>query len=285
MNRGLGALALGLGLLALAGCNSRFFQPDRAQYRIPAEHGLWREDVNFRSADGTELHGWFLPGRKPVLGTIVHFHDSGANLTAYLEAVGWLPPQGFSVFLFDYRGYGASQGQPERAGVIADGAAALAYVRTRPEVEPQRLIVYGQGFGAAYAIGALARGDTAGVKALVVEGGFASYRDLVRSILDRGVMTWAFQYPVAYLFFSDALRPLDDLPRIAGVPLLVVHGAFDQTVPPENGLQLYRAFPGRNKAYWPIPGADHQAIFDSDQSPWRTRLRDYFRDAVEPPQR
>ncbi|MBI4083060.1 MAG: alpha/beta fold hydrolase [Candidatus Lambdaproteobacteria bacterium] len=268
-------------LLALSGCNSVFFQPNRRLYFTPEQFNLAHEEVRFRSADGAELHGWFLPGRSPVRGTIVHFHGNAANVTNHLYAVRWLPPEGFSVFLFDYRGYGESEGSPSREGAIADGEAAIRYVRGRPDVEPERLIVYGQSLGGALAVGALARAGIAGVKALVIEGGFASYREEVRLILDSTWLTWPFQYPVAYLLFSDALRPLDDLPRIADVPLLVIHGQTDATVRIENGLQLYEAFPGKTKAFWAVPGADHMEVFSRPESPWRTRLLAYLRAAVD----
>jgi len=274
-----GALAALLALavlLALGGCNSLFYHPDQRIYFSPAQFGLWHEEVSFRSADGTRLRGWFLPARPPVKGTVVHFHGNAANITNHVVAVRWLPLRGYSVFTFDYRGYGESEGSPSRAGVLADGVAAIDHVRGRRDVDPDKLIVFGQSLGGAVAIGALARAGTRGVKALVVEGAFASYRETVRLLLDAGWLTWPFQYPLAYGLFSDDLRPADDLPRLAEVPLLVVHGTHDRTVLPENGRQLYVAFPGRDKTLWEVPGAAHMGIFGPAYGPWRDRLLDYL---------
>ncbi len=268
--------------LWLGGCNGTFFQPDNRRYFTPDEFDLWHEEVEFKSADGTRISGWFLPGREPVLGTVIHFHGNAANISNHIYAVRWLPPAGYSVLLFDYRGYGASEGSVSREGAIADGVAAINYARGRGDVDASRLIVYGQSLGGALAVNALARAGTRGVRALVVEGGFASYTEVVRLIMDDTWFLWPFQYPVAYFFFTDHMSPEDALPELAQLPLLVVHGEADQTVPFEAGKQLFDAFPGKDKTLWAIPQLGHMAIFSGEGSPWRNRLLDYLDEKVKP---
>lgn len=270
------ALLMACQLALLGGCNNVFFQPNSLLYYQPHQFGLWHEEVKFTSADGTLLTGWFLPGRKPVRATIVHFHGNAANISNHLLAMQWLPPKGYSVLLFDYRGFGLSQGSPSRLGAIEDGAAAIEYVRGRKDVDPNRLFVYGQSLGGALAFNALARAGTKGVLALVVEGTFQSYREVVRLIMDDTWALWAFQYPVSWLLFSDTDSPIDVFDQLAHVPLLVVHGEKDTTVPLEAGRRLADAFPGANKAFWPIPYAKHQQIFTPKGSPWRENLLQYF---------
>ena len=161
---------------ALGSCDAVFFQPNSRFYHEPPQFGLRFEGVRFSSADGTQLHAWFLPGSAPVRGTIVFFHGNAANISNHLYAVRWLPPAGYSVLLFDYRGYGESEGFPDRASAIADGVAAIRYARGRTDVDPRRLVVYGQSLGAALAMSALAEAGTEGVRALVAESAFRSYR-------------------------------------------------------------------------------------------------------------
>lgn len=277
-------LALGLGLAAaLAGCNSLFFQPNRVAYFFPPQFGLRSQDVFFKSRDGTQLTGWFLPAQGQTRGTIVYFHGNGANITNHLLQVRWLPPAGYSVLLWDYRGYGVSSGEPSREGLIEDGVAAIDYVRTRSDVDPQRLVVLGQSLGGAVAISALARAGTKGVRALVVEGGFGSYRDEVRTFMNAHWFTWPFQYPVAWLFFSDDHRPYDALPKLASVPFLVITSTGDQTVPLVNGKRLFHAFPGPDKTLWVVKGMPHVTAFVSDDSPWRARLVHYLQSKLGPP--
>ena len=269
----------------LGSCDHLFFQPDRHLYLTPEQFGLWHEQVSFDSADGTHLSGWFLPARGQALGTVIHFHGNAANITNHLYAVRWLPYFGYNVFLFDYRGYGRSDGSPDRDGAIQDGVAAIRTVRQRADVDPQRLVLFGQSLGGAIGLSALARAGTEGFRAIVIESSFVSYREAVRLILDRGWLTWPFQYPVAYGLFSDSLSPRKDLPALAALPLLVVHGDADRVIPMQAGQQLFDAFPGTDKAFWPIPGADHIEAFSPPGSPWREPLLQWLAKRLEPADR
>src|SRR5262245_703487 len=182
--RGIRRGIAGLLLLALAGCASNFFyQPDRVLYGTPAQAGLKYEQVAFPSRDGTRLVGWFLPAAgyadpRNARGTVVHFHGNAQNLSAHWRYVEWLPRRGFNLFVFDYRGYGASEGSPDPKGVFEDSASALDYVRQRRDVDPGRLLVFGQSLGGANAIAVVGGGNRAGVKALAIEATFFSYSSI-----------------------------------------------------------------------------------------------------------
>lgn len=259
---------------ALGGCNTLFFQPDARRYFEPEALGLWHEEVRFQSADGTRLHGWFLPtqpGRR-ARGTVIYFHGNAANVSNHVFAVRWLPARGYQVFLFDYRGYGESEGRPERSGAIADGVAAIRYVRGREDVDPRRLVVWGHSLGGALAPNALAEAGTGGVQGLVLQGTFASYQGVVQRVLGRYWLTWPLQWPVAYGLFSDTHAPRGAYPALSHVPLLVVHGTRDRTVPPEAGQEVYEAFGGEDKTLWMVPAAGHTDIFAPEASPARDRL-------------
>ena len=276
-------LLLTLTALLLGGCNSLFFQPNRIGYYFPHQFGLEHEDVFFESTDGTRLTAWWLPAQGTPRGTIVYFHGNGANISNHLVIVRWLPAAGYSVFLFDYRGYGVSEGEPSRAGLIQDGVAAIAAVRARPDVDPRRLVVFGQSLGGAVAIGALARAGTQGVRALVVEGAFGSYREEARRFMNEHWLFWPFQYPAALLFFSDEHRAYDDLAALADLPFLVIHSTGDTTVPLANGERLYEAFPGPDKQLWIVDSSIHVGTFVPDGSPWRARLLDFLAGKLGPP--
>ncbi|MDH5753334.1 MAG: alpha/beta hydrolase [Deltaproteobacteria bacterium] len=269
-------------LLFLGGCNSLFFQPDSHRYFKPEQFGLWHEEFRIPGPAGDELHGWHLPARGVQKGTVIHFHGNGANITNHLYSVRWLPYSGYSVFMFDYRGYGESPGGPSRQGLIDDGAALIEYVRSLPQGTPGRIIVYGQSLGGAIAVASLAQAGTKDISGLVLEGAFHSYREVVRLILGRSWITWTFQYPVAYLLFNDDYRPLDYLPHIKDMSLLVVHGGKDRTVPIETGRKLYEGFPGEHKRFWEVPGADHLGIFSPENSPWREGLLEWMDEQVGP---
>jgi len=153
--------------------------------------------------------------------------------------VAWLPGAGFNVLMLDYRGFGRSQGRPTLDGVVDDAAAALRYLRTRPDVDGERLIVLGQSLGGATALRLLAR-DSGGVRLAVVEAAFASYRGIARDAAMQSVVL-APLVPIA----SPALPPAKDDPVTAlpllRVPVLLVHGTADEVIPFKHSEQLAAA--------------------------------------------
>ena len=152
------ALFTGFLVIVLAGCIERmFFYPDSVTYTTPAQLGVRAEDVQIVTADGSRLHGWFLPAVGNAKGTVLHLHGNAANVSNHLPLVSWLPARGYNVLMVDYRGFGRSQGKPSLDGIVDDAAAALAYLRTRPDVDRRQLIVFGQSIGGATALRLLAR--------------------------------------------------------------------------------------------------------------------------------
>ena len=114
-----------LAALTLTGCTHLFFQPSGNIFSDPASDGFKYEAIKFASEDGTGLTGMFFPSAGIPLGTVVHFHGNAQNMTAHYPYSAWLAKEGFNVFIFDYRGYGASGGIATLDGVVMDGKAAL----------------------------------------------------------------------------------------------------------------------------------------------------------------
>ena len=251
----LGGLALALG-----GCTGVIFQPMHQLVLTPDQIGLDYEEVEFEAADGVPLHGWFLPEGAPRRGSILFLHGNAQNISTHIASVAWLPAQGFDVLLFDYRGYGESRGSPSLAGLHLDFEAALQALLARPEIERDRVIVFGQSLGGSLAITALAASPLRHqVRALIVEGAFTSYRALAREKLADFWLTWPLQAPLA-LTIEDRYRPIDVIGELAALPLLIVHGEADRVVPPEHAVALYEAA-RRPKTLWLVPGAGHIAAF------------------------
>jgi hypothetical protein len=240
-----------------------FFYPTReTDPRLePAIHaaGLSYEAVRFKSADGTALSGLFFPSTATSNGTVIQFHGNGDNMTSHAFLAAWLAKERYNVFVFDYRGYGASAGKPSIPGAVADGVAAINYVASRPDVDPNRLIVFGQSLGGALAVAAVARAQPAGVKAVVVESTFASYRAIARDKLRRLWLTWPLQAPLS-LLFPDAMSPIRFVKEISPRPLLVIHGDADSIVPIQNGQALFGAA-SEPKKFWVVHGGGHIETF------------------------
>jgi hypothetical protein len=255
------AALLLLGLVLLPACSlgdRAFYYPDSHIYTTPDADGLDYEQVRFESEDGTELTGWFISAEGRPQGTVVHFHGNAQNMTAHYSFVSWLPRNGFNLFVFDYRGYGASGGRPSHRGVLEDSVAALRYVLERPDVGRERVIGLGQSLGGANAIMATAREEFDGIAGVIAESAFASHEQVAKDHV-----IWPLK-PLAGLLVSDRYRPLDAVDRISPVPLLLIHGRADRVVPYHHSERLLKAA-GEPKDLWPLPGGHTAAFITGDQ--------------------
>lgn len=257
--------------ILLAGCVSRpFYYPDKLQYSTPASLGLAFEPAQLASKDGTQLSGWFIPATgyqnpKDAKATLVHFHGNAQNMSAHWQFVSWLPPQGYNVFVFDYRGYGASQGSPEPQGVFEDSDAALNYVRSRQDVDPERLVVLGQSLGGSNAIAVIGSGNRAGVKAVAIEASFFSYSAIAND-----------KIPGTGLLVDNSYSAERHIAQLAPIPLLLMHGTADPVIPQAHSLRLF-AKAGEPKTMISVEGGGHiEALTARFGSKYQAALADFF---------
>lgn len=247
----IGALCL---VLAFSGCTSVFYYPDQVLYKTPASAGLRFEELEFKGFDGTRLTGWFIPASgyanpKEAKGTVIQFHGNAQNMSAHWQFLSWLPQRGYNVFVFDYRGYGLSDGDPEPKGVFEDSNSALNYIRTRQDVDPRRLIVLGQSLGGTNAIAAVGSGNRAGVRAVVIESTFYSYSSIANDKL-----------PGAGFLMNDTYSAKNYVAQLAPIPLLFLHGTKDATIPYAHTRKLFDQA-GQPKRLVTIEGGEHLDAF------------------------
>ena len=137
-----------------------------------------------------------------------------------------------------------------------DGEAALRQVLGLAGVDPDRVVVFGQSLGAAIAISALARSpERQKFRGLVVEGALASYRQVAQEKLATLWLTWPFQVPLSWTI-SDSPRPVDDIPLLAPMPVLIIEDGADTVIPRGQAAELFSAA-RPPKTFWEVPGADH----------------------------
>ncbi|HEV3462951.1 MAG TPA: alpha/beta hydrolase [Actinomycetota bacterium] len=206
------------------------------------------EDVSFETADGLRLQGWFVPGAvgegdsRPGPAVLVCNGNGGDRSMRAALAVA-LSRMGLAVLLFDYRGYGGNPGSPTEEGLAADARAAVAYLAGRPEVDPERVVYFGESLGAAVALRLATERPPA---ALVLRSPFASLAEVGQR-----------HYPV--LPVSLLLRDRYDSAALAGrlsAPLLVGAGGRDRIVPASHSRRLFAAA-HQPKRLVVLDGADH----------------------------
>jgi fermentation-respiration switch protein FrsA (DUF1100 family) len=277
------ALLLAAGLFAPAASEGALEQryvyfPDRELVATPAAVDLVYEEVRFAAADGMRLHGWYLSGEadRPL---VVFCHGNAGNISHRLESLDLLRGLGLSVFIFDYRGYGQSEGTPSEEGTYADARGALAWLRQRGWT-PAQLIYFGESLGAAVALQLAVEQPSAG---LVLEAPFTSIAAMGRH-----------HYSLLYFLLGWLLDArYDNLAKIGRVrsPLLIIQGEADTIVPPAMARRLYEAA-NEPKTLRLIPGADHNDLLYVDGNAWWNAWREFLdkdpripEDASEPGKR
>jgi len=213
------------------------------------------EDVSFRSADGTDLHAWYLPHPDPK-ATLLFCHGNGEHLGYLAEELDFLR-QRFraNVMAFDYRGYGKSCGTPFEQGVLADGEAAQRWLAERTNQSPEEIVLFGRSLGGAVCVHLAA---TVGARGLIVDRTFGSMVDVAALH-----MRWL---PVR-LLLRNRYPSQTRIERYDG-PLLQIHGEADEIVPIAMARRLFDAAPSQQKTWIAIPSLGHN-------SPWPQR---YYQD-------
>ncbi len=267
-----------LACLIVAGCSGLFFYPEPGLRLTPERAGLAYRDVRFTTPDGLQLHGWFLPAAgtagKPPFCTMLFLHGNAENISTHIASVWWLPARGVNVFMFDYRGYGLSAGEPSIEGVHIDANAALETMMQMPEVDPARTVVFGQSLGGTVAVTTVARSDHRHkLRALIIEGAFAGFRSIMRDKMASALLTWPLQW-IPSLTIDDTFNAKESIARLSPLPVLIVHGLDDRTIPPDNARVLHDAA-GDPKELWLVPDVRHIAVFRNEAS--RDRLLKYLR--------
>ncbi len=221
------------------------------------------EQVYFATDSGLQLHGWWTPADGPpsqALGTIVHAHGNAMSVDNHYEVTAFLAEYGFNVLLFDYRGYGRSEGKiRRREDALADLHAALAYVRTRPDVEPRRVVLLGSSIGGALSL--MAGPDEPELAGIVAVSPFASWRGVAASVVGGDPPNLLGRVVSRALVRREA-EPIDRLVEIQHCPVLLVHGTRDEVVPHSHSQALLAAGQAADApvSLRTIEGGDHNNL-------------------------
>lgn len=233
---------LALLLSLSAGCGHLFYIPEPGLRGTPEQIGVPYEDVHLTARDGTRLHGWFLPARlepgQRHRGMIYFLHGNAENISTHFMVMSWITRQGWDLFLIDYRGYGMSGGTPHIHGAHLDAYAGLQWAVARARQNGLPLVVLGQSLGGATAATLVAHSQPGEVQALVLDSAFSGYRRIAREKLSGWWLTYPLSYPLGWTIRDD-YSPERHLAQRPPMPLLILHGCADLTVPCSHGERLY----------------------------------------------
>ncbi len=259
----------GLAAAIWLGQGRLVYQPTRTLASTPADVGLPCEELWLHTADGVRIHGWLVPGPSRQDGPFVLFcHGNAGNIGHRLQTLLLFHKMGLSTCIFDYRGYGLSQGSPDEEGTSADARAAWAYLTDTRAIQPERIVLWGRSLGGAVAA-RLARETRPG--ALIVESGFTSVPDL-------GARIYPI-FPVRLLCRFD----YDTRACVAAAPcpVLVVHSPDDEIIPYAMGRRIYDAAPGF-KRFLDIAGSHNTGFIESAEG-YTRGVRSFLAEALVKP--
>jgi fermentation-respiration switch protein FrsA (DUF1100 family) len=205
---------------------------------------LGHEEVEFASADGTKLVGWLVEHPQPR-AVLLYCHGNG-------DCLGYLGPYLFelrekyrlTVFAFDYRGYGKSDGSPNEKGILADGHAAQQWLATRLNMRPNEIVLMGRSLGGGVAVDLAVKN---GARGLILQNTPTSIPDAAANI---------YWFAPVHLLMRNRYDSVSVIGRYQG-PVLMSHGTADTLVPLSLGRKLFDAVTSKQKRFYEIHNGGH----------------------------
>lgn len=253
--------------------------------KTPDQEGLDYEEIWFKSRDGLKLHGWFIPAADgPGKATIIMGHGHGASKVSDLHYAAFFKRGGYSVFMFDFRGHGQSDG-PRGTSMgyweRYDVAGAVDWLLGR---SLSQIGMFGISMGGAIAI--LAAAENPQIKAVVVDSPYAHLRRSIAAEIDnisivplwaaRPLGWWAYRMMAQHHRFPwREGNPAEVVERISPRPLFIMHGQQDRLTRVENAHILYH-HARQPKELWIQPGIGHVAGYEVYGAEYEQRVLQFL---------
>ncbi len=216
-------------------------------------HGDWNagraevEEIRFKNSRHETLVGWYFPVRDDSRPVILYCHGNAENVSDLSDLARGLRQQlNANVLVFDYAGYGKSEGSPTAPGILDDGRAARRWLAERNGIPETDIIVYGQSLGGSVAVDLAAKD---GAKGLIVESSFTSFGDMGRRLFPFLPVNW---------LLKENLASVEKIGNFRG-PVFISHGKADFTIPFEQGKRLFDAANEPKTFYVPPSGFDYHS--------------------------
>ncbi len=265
------------------------------------------DECRFVTRDGLTLHGTYVRGRRrPRRGVVVFCHEFGGDRHVAAPYTSGLLDEGFDVFTFDFRNHGQSEhmvGYTPRTWAtqyeVNDVLAAIEYVRSRDDADPEGIALIGLSRGGSAAMSAASRAD--GVWALVTDGAFvsrwvttANIRRFMPQFVRLAPVLTRLPWPihaiygavvhdlVAHRVRHPCINLAADVPQLHP-PLMMIHGARDSTIPVELAQRLWRRLPRRSRL-WIVPKSNHNRSLRSNPARYQQRVGRFLKSHAPRPE-
>jgi fermentation-respiration switch protein FrsA (DUF1100 family) len=221
------------------------FFPERELWVWPEDYGLKYKEVWFRASDGISLYGWWIPGGRY---TLLFAHGNGGNISDRVDIAAKFHAEGFSVFLFDYRGYGKSKGEPTEKGTYKDAESAVRYLHQKRCIPLSRIILVGESMGGAIVVEVCTRYK---IRAAVLISPSLSFSEIMSHHYSDHSYNKKF----------DGIY--DSSKKILKVhsPMMMVHGDTDELVPFKQGKELFQKA-NSPKFFYRVRKAGHNDVYE-----------------------
>ncbi|MHC4641744.1 MAG: alpha/beta hydrolase [Planctomycetota bacterium] len=263
---------LGLGALLYIMQPTFLYSPVQEISNTPDELGMDFEDVVFKTEDGLRLNGWYIPADNSQL-TVLFCHGNGGNIMHRLDSINIIVNLGLNCFIFDYRGYGGSEGKTSEEGTYLDAMAAYKWLTEEKKISTDNIIIFGRSLGGSIATQLASKVEA---KTLIIESTFTSFIDIGRRFYPYMPVRW---------FARFSYRTIDYIMDVR-CPVMIIHSRDDEIVPFEFGLNLYEAA-NEPKEFVEIFGSHNDGFLVSSEvynkawNKWLQFLKEYETRAMQ----
>lgn len=208
-----------------------FYYPDRNLSNQDIADSLNFQKVTFRSKNGNNLSGYWVTAEDTAIASILFLHGNAGDINDRIESLEILRKNGFNILIFDYQGFGLSQGEVSHQNLAEDAESAMNFLLQKNAAKGLPVIILGRSIGGHLAV------KTASVFqdkicAVVIEGAFTSHRNI--AVFHAPL----FLKPVAFLIVKSEYKAISHIKDI-NVPKLIIHSTEDEVIPYYMGVELY----------------------------------------------
>jgi fermentation-respiration switch protein FrsA (DUF1100 family) len=264
----------GMLYVSYSAADSLVHSPRAVPLDSPENYGYTYENVTFSPPDDPNLvlKAWYIAPKPEKTGaTIIYVHGFQAERSWLLSQARFMIDDGYGALMLDLRNSGSSGGDTTYFGEKEwqDVAGAVNYLRTRPEVNMERLGIMGRSMGGGVVIRAAAELQV--FKFVIAQSTFTDIKSLVSDVVPLSTGLPSFPFAPLISFFAsqqsgvdvNAVNSVAELQRLGDTPVMVIHGTQDDWIPYAQGQALYAAVKGP-KVFYAVEGAQHYPLLEHD---------------------